>query len=91
METNLINRRRRLKGQIPDIKSSLIMIEHLREKSESKEEIETHFLISDQAYSKAVIPPTDKVVIVVTFTKYLIELSQRIFLKITRLVLTYVA
>ena len=82
METNLINRRRRLKGQIPDIKSSLIMIEHLREKSESKEEIETHFLISDQAYSKAVIPPTDKVVIVVTFTKYLIKWSQRIFLKI---------
>ena len=61
METNLINRRRRLKGQIPDIKSSLIMIEHLREKSGSKEEIESHFLISDQAYSKAVIPPTNKV------------------------------
>ena len=61
METNLINRRRRLKGQIPDIKSSLIMIEHLRAKSESKEEIESHFLISDQAYSKAVIPPTNKV------------------------------
>ena len=61
METNLINRRRRLKGQIPDIKSSLILIEHLREKSESKEEIESHFLISDQAYSKAVIPPTNKV------------------------------
>ena len=63
METNLINRRRRLKGQIPDIKSSLIMIEHLRAKSESKDEIESHFLISDQAYSKATIPPTDKVTI----------------------------
>ena len=61
METNLINRRRRLKGQIPDIKSSLIMIEHLRAKSESEEEIESHFLISDQAYSKALIPPTNKV------------------------------
>ena len=56
-----MNRRRRLKGQIPDIKSSLVMIDHLREKSEKKEEIESHFLISDQAYSKAVIPPTDKV------------------------------
>ena len=66
METNLINRRRRLKGQIPDIKSSLIMIEHLREKSKSKEEIESHFLISDQAYSKAVIPPTNKVPSIVT-------------------------
>ena len=61
MESNLVNRRRRLKGQIPDIKSSLIMIDHLREKSAAKEEIESHFLISDQAYSKAAIPPTDKV------------------------------
>ena len=39
------------------------MIEHLRAKSESKDEIESHFLISDQAYSKATIPPTDKVTI----------------------------
>ena len=62
MESNLVNRRRRLKGQIPDIKSSLIMIDHLREKSAAKEEIESHFLISDQAYSKAAIPPTDKVI-----------------------------
>lgn len=61
MESNLVNRRRRLKGQIPDNKSSLIMIDHLREKSAAKEEIESHFLISDQAYSKATIPPTDKV------------------------------
>ena len=62
MESNLVSRRRRLKGQIPDIKSSLIMIDHLREKSAVKEEIESHFLISDQAYSKAAIPPTDKVI-----------------------------
>ena len=65
METNLINRRRRLKGQIPDIKSSLLMIDHLREKSESKEDIDTHFLISDQAYSKALIPPTNKVRVII--------------------------
>ena len=73
METNLINRRRRLKGQIPDIKSSLIMIEHLRAKSESKDEIESHFLISDQAYSKATIPPTDKVTIIKYYTCKMIE------------------
>ena len=65
MESNLVNRRRRLKGQIPDIKSSLIMIDHLREKSAAKEEIESHFLISDQAYSKAAIPPTDKVITII--------------------------
>ena len=41
------------------------MIDHLREKSESKEDIDTHFLISDQAYSKALIPPTKKVRIVI--------------------------
>ena len=77
METNLINRRRRLKGQIPDIKSSLIMIEHLRAKSESKDEIESHFLISDQAYSKATIPPTDKVSISNYFTCKMIECNIR--------------
>ena len=76
METNLINRRRRLKGQIPDIKSSLIMIEHLRAKSESKDEIESHFLISDQAYSKATIPPTDKVTISNYYTCKMIKLSK---------------
>ena len=76
METNLINRRRRLKGQIPDIKSSLIMIEHLRAKSESKDEIESHFLISDQAYSKATIPPTDKVTISDYYTCKMIEITK---------------
>ena len=78
METNLINRRRRLKGQIPDIKSSLIMIEHLRAKSESKDEIESHFLISDQAYSKATIPPTDKVTISNNYTCKMIECNIKI-------------
>ena len=41
------------------------MIDHLREKSAAKEEIESHFLISDQAYSKAAIPPTDKVITII--------------------------
>lgn len=61
METNLTARRRRLKSQIPDITSSLAMIEQLREKAGKEEEMETQFLLSDQAYAKAVIPPTDKV------------------------------
>lgn len=61
METNLVSRRRRLKSQIPDITSSLAMIEQLREKASKQEEMETQFLLSDQAYAKAIIPPTDKV------------------------------
>ena len=37
------------------------MIEQLREKASKQEEMETQFLLSDQAYAKAIIPPTDKV------------------------------
>lgn len=57
MESNLVAKRRRLKTQIPDIVSSLAMIEKLKEKKET----ETQFLLSDQVYAKATIPPTDKV------------------------------
>ena len=37
------------------------MIKKLREKKNSEETMETQFLLSDQVYAKAVIPPTDKV------------------------------
>ena len=37
------------------------MIEQLRDKAGKDEEMETQYLISDQAYAKAVIQPTDKV------------------------------
>ena len=61
MENSLATRRKRLKAQVPDIRSSLAMIKKLREKKSSEEEMETQFLLSDQVYAKAVIPPTDKV------------------------------
>ena len=61
MEQNLVARKRRLQNQLPDIASSLKMIEKLREKKESNEEMHTQFLLSDQAYANAKIPPTDKV------------------------------
>jgi len=61
MESSLLTRKRRLKGQVPDIKSSLAMIKKLREKKENEEVMETQFLLSDQLYTKANIPPTDKV------------------------------
>ena len=49
MEGSLTTRRKRLKGQVPDIKSSLLMIKKLREKKASDDSMETQFLLSDQA------------------------------------------
>lgn len=58
MEFNLLSKRRRLKAQIPDLKSSLSMIERLETQ---KEEFETEFLLSEQVFAKAKILPTDTV------------------------------
>lgn len=61
MESSLDTRRKRLKTQVPDIKSSLVMIKKLRERKEKDEAMDTQFLLNDQVYAKATIPPTDKV------------------------------
>merc|ERR1712025_1415279 len=61
MESSLVTRRKRLKTQVPDIKSSLAMVKKLREKKASDESMDTQFLLSDQVYAEATIPPTDKV------------------------------
>lgn len=58
MEFNLLSKRKRLRVQIPDLKKSLTMIERLENQ---KEEFESQFLLSDQVYAKAVIPPTNNV------------------------------
>ncbi|CAB3226729.1 unnamed protein product [Arctia plantaginis] len=58
MELSLATKRRRLRQQIPDLARSLDMIEKLKIQ---KEEMETKFLLSDQVFVKANIPPTDKV------------------------------
>lgn len=58
MEYNLLSKRRRLKAQIPDLKKSLNMIERLEVQ---KQEFETEFLLSEQVFAKARIPPTDTV------------------------------
>ncbi|XP_077261115.1 prefoldin subunit mgr [Temnothorax americanus] len=58
MEFNLVNKRRRLKTQIPDLQRSLEMIEKLQAENSS---LATQFLLSEQVYAKAIIPPTDKV------------------------------
>uniref|UniRef100_T1IY44 Prefoldin subunit 3 n=1 Tax=Strigamia maritima TaxID=126957 RepID=T1IY44_STRMM len=61
MEHNLLQKRRRLKSQIPDIRSSLDIVSYMKAKLESPNPLETQFLLSDQVYVKAKIPPTDKV------------------------------
>merc|ERR1711974_173523 len=58
MESNLLSRKRRLKSQLPDITSSLVLINKLRSKNE---ETDTQFLLSDSVYASAKIPPTEKV------------------------------
>ncbi|XP_076178516.1 prefoldin subunit mgr [Ptiloglossa arizonensis] len=61
MEYNLVNKRRRLKVQIPDLERSLEMIKKLQLEKDNSKDLETQFLLSEQVYAKAVIPPTDKV------------------------------
>ena len=61
MEFNLVNKRRRLKEQIPDLEHSLEMIKKLQAEKSNGKDLETQFILSDQVYAKAVIAPTDKV------------------------------
>lgn len=61
MESNLYTKKARLKSQIPDLKTSLDIVKHLQSRKDSTDAIETRFLLSDQVYAKAKIPPTDKV------------------------------
>lgn len=61
IEYNLVNKRRRLKAQIPDLEKTLEVIKKLQQKKDSSRELETQFLLSEQVYAKAIIPPTDKV------------------------------
>ncbi|XP_030754048.1 prefoldin subunit 3-like [Sitophilus oryzae] len=58
MEYNLLSKKKRLQNQVPELKRSLTMIEKLENQ---KEEFETQFLLSDQAFAKAKVPPTDTV------------------------------
>lgn len=61
MEVHLQARRRKLKSQIPDIKSSLEIVKEMKARKDTSEDIETQFLLSDLVYMRAKIPPTDKV------------------------------
>lgn len=58
MEINLLAKKRRLLSQVPDLKRSLSTIEKLEQQ---KDEFETQFLLSDQVFAKALVPPTEHV------------------------------
>uniref|UniRef100_A0ABM5EWE3 Prefoldin subunit 3 n=1 Tax=Pogona vitticeps TaxID=103695 RepID=A0ABM5EWE3_9SAUR len=61
MELNLAQKKRRLKNQIPEIKQTLEILKHMQKKKESTNVMETRFLLADNLYCKASVPPTDKV------------------------------
>ncbi|XP_066106076.1 prefoldin subunit 3 [Saccopteryx bilineata] len=61
MELNLAQKKRRLKGQIPEIKQTLEILKYMQKKKESTSLLETRFLLADNLYCRASVPPTDKV------------------------------
>ncbi|KAM5146771.1 prefoldin subunit 3 [Mantella aurantiaca] len=61
MELNLSQKKRRLKSQIPEIKQTLEILKHMQKKKGTTEPMETRFLLADNLYCKASVPPTDKV------------------------------
>jgi len=61
METNLAQKKRRLKSQIPDLQSTLDIVKHMHSRKEATEPVQTRFLLSGALYAKASIPPTDTV------------------------------
>lgn len=58
MEYNLLSKKKRLQNQVPELKRSLTMIERLENQ---KEPFDTQFLLSEQVFAKANIPPTNNV------------------------------
>ena len=61
IELNLAQKKRRLKGQIPEIMQTLEILRYMQKKKESTSSLETRFLLADNLYCKASVPPTDKV------------------------------
>mgnify|MGYP002378063598 CR=1 FL=1 len=61
MEMNLLQKKKRLRGKLPDIQTCLDMIEQLRKYKEKDSNMDTNFLLAHNLYGKATIPPTDKV------------------------------
>lgn len=58
MEINLNSKRRKLCTQIPDLERTIQMIDKLEKQTE---EFETEYLLSEQVFVKAAVPPTKTV------------------------------
>ncbi|PFX33687.1 prefoldin subunit 3-like [Stylophora pistillata] len=63
MELNLLARKKRLQSQVPDLNSSLEMVKLLTSKKDSSKPLQSRFLLSDQVYCTAEVPPTEKVML----------------------------
>lgn len=61
MELNLSQKKLRLNNQIPQITQTLEILRHMQMKKETTKPMETHFVLADNVYCKASVPPTDKV------------------------------
>ncbi|CAF0874218.1 unnamed protein product [Brachionus calyciflorus] len=61
MEVNLLQKKEKLKVQIPDIKMSLDMIQLLKRNKENEKTVETDFILAHNLYARAEVPPSDKV------------------------------
>ncbi|XP_022653442.1 prefoldin subunit 3-like isoform X2 [Varroa jacobsoni] len=61
MDASLQQRKAKLKSQIPEFKNALSLLQTLKAKKEASEDIQTTFLLSDDVYAKARVPPTENV------------------------------
>ncbi|KAJ8401792.1 hypothetical protein AAFF_G00377630 [Aldrovandia affinis] len=61
MELNLVQKKLRLKNQIPQIKQTLEILRHMQKKKETTEPMETYFMLADNLQVKASVPPTEQV------------------------------
>lgn len=61
MEMNLASKKRRLKRQVPEIRSSLDVLKLIRSRNESNTPMSSNFLLSEEVYMEAIIPPTDRI------------------------------
>ncbi|XP_077598460.1 prefoldin subunit 3 [Stigmatopora nigra] len=61
MEVNLSQKKLRLRNQIPQIKQTLEILRHMQKKKDAPDAMETHFMLADNVYCRASVPPTDKV------------------------------
>jgi D-Tyr-tRNAtyr deacylase len=63
MEMQLLQKKEKLKSQIPDIKMSLDMVKQITKNNENKKTVQTDFILAHNLYARAEIPPTNKVIV----------------------------